>query len=156
MRIAPDPSGPADPAPWRGRYLLYAVGAVLIATGLRGILHNTHGWENPPYWAGLLVAGAVGHDLLLAPLVFAAAVLLMRAVPHRSRPLVATGLVVSGVLAVVALPGIRGSGRLPDNPTILPLDYGRGLLVSLAVTWSVVGLVALWRAIRRSGQSFSA
>lgn len=153
-------TGPPDPPPWRGRFLLYGTGAALVLVGLRGIAHNTHGWENPPYWAGLLVAGAVGHDLLLAPAVFAGAVLLMRTVPHRDRPPVATGLVVSAVLVLVALPGLRGSGRLPDNPTILPLHYGRGLLVSLAVTWGIVGAAALVRAVRgaagRAGQSFRA
>ncbi len=139
-----------DPPPWPGRYVLYAGGLVMLGVGLRGIVHNTNGWENPPYWAGLLVAGAVGHDLLLAPLVFVLAVLLMRLVPPAARPPVATGLVISGVLALIALPGIRGTGRRADNPTLLPLDYGHGLVVSLIVLWLAIGVASLAVALRRS------
>ncbi len=139
-----------DPPPWPGRYLLYAGGLVMLFIGLRGILHNTHGWENPPYWAGLFLAGAIGHDLVLAPVVFITSVVLLRLLPSIARPFVATGLVLSAVLAVIALPGVRGTGRTSDNPTILPLDYGQGLLVSLAVVWVLVGVWAVVVAVRRS------
>jgi putative copper export protein len=46
------------------------------------------------------------------------------------------------VVTFVALPFVLGRGRIADNPSRQPLDYGRGLLVVLAAIWSVV-LVAV-------------
>lgn len=142
--------GRDDPAPWRGRWLLYAAGLVMVAIGLRGILHNTNGWEHPPFWGLLLIGGAVGHDVILAPVVFVVAVVLVRFVPLAARPLVASGLVVSAVLTVIAWPGIRGDGRTADNPTILPLNYAHGLLTALGVLWAGLAVYGLSYALRQS------
>lgn len=139
-----------DPAPWRGRWLLYAAGLAMVAIGLRGIVHNTNGWEHPPFWLLLLIGGAVGHDLILAPLVFVAAVVLMRLAPAGARPLVASGLAISGVLTLIAWPGIRGDGRTSDNPTILPINYTSGLLTALGVLWTGLALYGLYCALRQS------
>ena len=137
-----------DPAPWRGRWLLYAAGAAMLFVGLRGIVEDANGWTNPPYWLGLFLAGAVVHDLVLAPAVFLAAVLLARAVPTAARPVVAAGTIVSAVLVLLAWPGLRGYGRDEGNPSILPLDYGAGLLLALAAIWGGIALYGLGRALR--------
>lgn len=139
-----------DPAPWRGRWVLYAGGVALLVLGLHGIVANTNGWENPPYWAALFLAGAVGHDLVIAPVVFGVAAVLMRLASSRVRAVVASALIVSAVLLLLALPGIRAAGRSADNPTILPLHYGQGLIVLLTALWTSVALVGLARALRQS------
>ena len=108
-------------------------------------LHN-------PYvaaWLGdALAAGAVTHDLVLVPLVFALGRPLAHLLPVGARRWLATGLALSLVLLVLAWPGLHSPGRPPDNPTVLPLDYGRGLVLSLAVLWSGLFLVYVMASLR--------
>ena len=60
----------------------------------------------------------------------------------------------SAVLAVVAWPFVRGYGRQPGNPSLLPRNYAAGLVVYLAAIWTValaiVGVGLAVRAVRRS------
>lgn len=135
-------------APWRGRFMLYAVGVVMIGFGLRGILADTNGWTHPLLWFPLVVVFAVGHDLVLVPLVFAVAAMLGRLTGPSTRSLLAAGLGISGVLAVLALPGIRRAGERPDNPSVLPVDYVHGLLIALVLLWLGLLLVFLVRAVQ--------
>lgn len=132
--------GAQDVPPWRGRGLLYVAGAALLAFGLRGIVQDVNGWTHPAYWASSIVLLAVVHDLVLAPVVLAVGGLLRHAVRGAARPYLATGAALSGVALAVAWPGLRGDGRLPDNPTVLPLDYAAGLRAALLVLW--LGLLA--------------
>jgi hypothetical protein len=63
---------------------------------------------------------------------------------------------LSGALIAVALPLVLGLGRTPDEPSALPLNYGRGLLISLAVVWlaaAAIAATALFRRRRRAGGS---
>ena len=144
------PGGPPDgdvPA-WRGRFVLYLLGAALLVFGLRGIARDVNGWTHPTYWAPVLVLFALAHDLVLVPLVFAIATGLGRLVRGPARRYLAAGLALSGVALALAWPGLRGYGRLPDNPSVLPLDYAAGLRAVLLVLW--LGLLAafLVRALR--------
>lgn len=156
QRIAdPDaalPDGKVDPdgdvPPWRGRFVLYLLGAALLAFGLRGIARDVNGWTHPTYWAPVLVLFALAHDLVLVPLVFAAATLLGRLVPGSARRYLAAGLALSGVALALAWPGLRGYGRLPDNPSVLPLDYGFGLRTVVLVLWLGLLTTFLVRALR--------
>jgi hypothetical protein len=54
---------------------------------------------------------------------------------------------VAGSVALVAIPVLGGWGRRPDNPTLLPRDYGLGLAIALAVIVAA-GLVGAARAAR--------
>jgi hypothetical protein len=90
---------------------------------------------------------ALAHDLVLAPVVLLVGAGVRRVVPAGARPLVAGGLLVSGVLGLVAWPLVRGYGRSAGNPSVLPRDYGRGLLVALAATWAVVLVLHLVRRL---------
>lgn len=137
-----------DVPPWRGRLLLYAVGSALLAFGLQGIARNVNGWTHPAYWAPVLVLFALAHDLVLVPLVFAVAVPLGRLVRGTARPYLVAGLALSGVALAVAWPGLRGYGRLPDNPSVLPLDYAAGLRTTLLVLWLVLFTVFVLQALR--------
>lgn len=98
----------------------------------------------------LFLVGAVGHDLLIAPVVFVAAAVLLRLPSRRIRAAVASGLVVTAVLTLPAVPGIRAAGRTADNPTILPLDYGRHLIALLGALWTGLAVVGLVRVVRQS------
>lgn len=143
-----DNTEPLDVPPWRGRLLLYAVGTALLAFGLRGIARNVNGWTHPTYWAPALVLFALAHDLVLVPLVFAVAVPLGRLVRGTVRPYLAAGLALSGVTLALAWPGLRGYGRLPDNPSVLPLDYAAGLRTTLLILWLVLLAAFVMHALR--------
>jgi hypothetical protein len=103
-----------------------------------------------------LVAVLLGHDWLLMPLAIAIGALLTRAVPRQARAVTAAAVYVSGALFVVALPLVGGLGRRPDDPSALPLNYGRGLLISLAVVWLAAGAALLYRRRRWSAPPPSA
>jgi len=103
-----------------------------------------------------LAAVLVGHDWFLMPLALAIGALLARAVPSQVRAETAAAAYVSGALILVALPLVLGLGRTPDEPSALPLNYGRGLVISLAVVWFAAGATVLLRRRRRAARSKAA
>lgn len=139
--------------PWRGRWLLYAAGAAILAFGLQGLV-GAATETNPQRSVLWLGAGVLLHDAVLAPVVLLAAALLVRCVPRVARPVVQGALFVSGVLLLVALPLLTGRGGAPDNPTTNPLPYERNLGLVLVAVWTLAaGLVvirATWRKRVRS------
>lgn len=126
------------------RGTLIAAGTLVMAYALRGAL------TDPDLKAGaliFLVAVLVLHDGLLLPLTIGAGVLIGRLVPAGLRTPVRVAAVISLALTVVALPLVLGRGRVADNPSILPLHYGRGLLLAYGIIWSVTALVCLARRL---------
>ncbi|WP_169949642.1 hypothetical protein [Microbispora sp. H11081] len=114
------------------RLLGYGIGGGLVVTGLAGLVVDARltdplGWA---LWFGGLV---VAHDGVLVPFVLLTGVAVGRL---REPAPVRAGLIVAAVLSFLALPMVTGFGRRADNPSLLPLDYGRNLLV-------VLGLIAL-------------
>lgn len=98
-----------------------------------------------------LVGLALVHDLVLVPVVLAAGAVLRRALQPPWRSTVGGALVVIGPVVLFAWPFVARWGRLRSNPSILPRDYGRGLLVivaAIAVTSAAVGIVATSRRAR--------
>ncbi|HET9138384.1 hypothetical protein [Actinophytocola sp.] len=80
--------------------------------------------------AAWLVGGPVLHDGLLAPMIGAVGLLVARRVPARWRGPVATGGVLIGILAMVAVPLLCRPFGVPDNPGLHDRDYLLGLLVA--------------------------
>lgn len=132
------------------------VGWAVIAIGIRGLLVNEDArmGTNPGGWVVLLVQSNLAHDLILVPAVLLVGVLVARFVPAEVRAPVQGGLIVTGVIVLFAFPFVRGYGIKPDNPTILPQDYGRGLIIVLGVVWAVTAAVTIGR--RRSHRASSA
>ncbi|MBC6461187.1 hypothetical protein [Actinomadura sp. HBU206391] len=125
------------------RSLAYGAGGGLILVGTCGLLVDADrtdplGWA---LWVGGLI---VVHDAFLVPLVLLAGAATGRLrKPYRSPLRIA--LTTAALLCLVALPAVAGIGRRADNPSLLPLDYGRNLLIvlgaiSLAATTAVVVL----------------
>ncbi|MCA2211506.1 hypothetical protein [Jidongwangia harbinensis] len=115
----------------------YAVGGALTDTAVRaGVLV-------------FLVAVLIAHDVLLLPLAIAAGALISRIVPPGLRSPVRVAAVISLAVTVVAVPLVLGRGRVPDNPSLLPLDYGRGLLVVYALIGTTTAVAVVVRRRRR-------
>jgi hypothetical protein len=64
--------------------------------------------------------------------------------PPAARPAIVVGAAVAGFLALVALPFVLGVGADPENPSFLPREYGRNLLL---VDAGVLVLAAVWAAV---------
>jgi hypothetical protein len=127
-----------------------AIRAVLLGLGLAGIAYAVVGilTDNgtSPVHQGLFLAGLiVVHDGILMPLAIGVAALTVRYLPVRVRPPVQLGLYASLVVTILALPFVIGAGRVADNPTILPLNYARGLWLVLGVIWLAA---AIWVVVR--------
>lgn len=129
------------------RVLLVAAGVAMLAFGVVNFVLDAGDTGPVASWV-VLAAFAVGHDALFAPALLVVAGLVGRVAPRRAVPVVRTALLVSGALALVALPLVLGLGYDPGEPSALPLDYGRNLLVSLAVVW-LLAAVTLVVSLRR-------
>lgn len=143
----PDDHHPAGPLFW----VSAALGWAVVAWGVRGILLNSLD-TRPSNLARFVVGGALLHDLLVAPVVVLAGVLVARAVPGRARAVVQGALAISAIVALFSYPLVRAYGLATNNPTSLPHNYAANLLVVLGVVWAVAaGLVIarLRRPVRR-------
>ncbi|MDQ6874124.1 MAG: hypothetical protein M3042_03540 [Actinomycetota bacterium] len=133
------------------RRLLYLAGAAFVVWGAYGLATTTR-HPRPLPWLAFFLGGVAGHDGLVAPLVIAIGVLVARFAPDRWRPYLVSGLILTGVVGLLAFPFVRRYGARSDNPSILPLDYTRGLIVTLAAVWlGVVALAVTRESIRRAG-----
>jgi hypothetical protein len=124
-------------------------GIGLVVYGIVGLLGSTsrRGLISAAKW---FVGGALTHDVLLAPIVVAIGVGVVRWVPGRIRPYVQSGLFITAALTLVALPFLSGRGYRRTNPSALPLNYGRGYGIAVAVVWLAVTIVAFVRSRRRA------
>lgn len=130
------------------RVLLIGAGTLLMGYAVTGALGDPD--VDVAGVALFLAAVLVLHDAVLLPLVIAAGVPARRWTPG---PRMAG--VVSLAVLVVGLPPALG-GRPPDNPSVLPLPYGRNLLLVLAAIWLVALLPGAVRHIRKGSESIPA
>jgi hypothetical protein len=141
-----------NPVPKRG--LLFwgsaALGWAVILWGVRGALHHRVD-TRPGQLVRFLLGGALAHDLVLAPVVLLAGVLLARSVGGRWRAPIQAALFISGTLILFTYPELRGYGHALHNPTSLPHNYATNLLLVLGVVVVGTAAVALLSASRRGG-----
>lgn len=124
------------------------LGGVLLASygGLRLITGTpVEGLQPLALW---LVAAVVIHDGLVMPAVLGVGWVLGR-VPPRARRFAQAGLIVSGMLVVVAAPLIHREDTQPPSKSLLLRDYGANLTVLLAMVASLSALGYLWSTLRR-------
>jgi hypothetical protein len=134
------------------RVLLAVTGLALLAYG--AVLT----WEfaasrtvNAVQGAAWFIGGPLVHDGIVAPVVGLTGLALTRIVPRPWRTPVITGVVVSGVLALVAVPLLWRPYGTAVNPGLHDRDYGTGLTVALATVWAAVivaGVIRQTRATR--------
>lgn len=113
------------------RRLGYAAGAALVAFGVAGLLRHASD-THPVGWFLWFAGAAVAHDLLVAPLVIGAGLVVTR-LPRAYRHPARTALVLVGAVTVVALPMVLGFGRRADDPSVLPQAYGAHLAAIAAI-----------------------
>jgi hypothetical protein len=139
---ASDSDRAAAPAPWwRWLFVLPGLGAVVY--GVYGLL--TAGSRVPlDSWLTWFVGSALLHDLVIAPIWIGLGWLAARVLPAAARPAIVVGAAVAGFLALIALPFVLGAGADPENPSFLPREYGRNLLL---VDVGVLVLATVWAAV---------
>ena len=125
------------------RVLLCLIGASIAGYGVSGLL--TAASPDLVHYLGFMLVGVAAHDLVLAPVSLGVGALLARRLSPGSRWAVLAGLFVSLAVTLIALPFALGYGKRPDDPSALPLDYGRGLMITLGGVWIGVLTVALAR-----------
>jgi hypothetical protein len=129
------------------RWLLGAAGVAVMAYAVVGALGDDGVDKVGVAW--FLLALVVAHDLVLLPVAIGVGALVVKGVPEWARPSVQSGLFASAIVTAVAFPLVIGAGVIADNPSRLPLNYGRGLAVVLAVVWGGAALSALRARPRR-------
>ncbi len=129
------------------RRLLIGAGALLMAYAVGGALLDPQ--VDPVGVTIFLAAVLVAHDVVFLPLVLAAGVPV-------ERPALRYAGVVGLAVLVVGLPLALGFGRVPDNPSVLPLPYGRNLLLILGLVALAALLPTAARRIRKQSESSSA
>ena len=141
---ASDPARPATSAlhPW-WRWLFVVPGLGAVGYGVYGLL--TAGSRVPlGSWLTWFVGSVLLPDLVIVPIWIGLGLLAARFLPAAARPAVVVGGAVAGLLALVALPFVLGVGADPANPSLLPRNYGRNLLL---VDLGVLALAAVWAAV---------
>jgi hypothetical protein len=128
------------------RLALGATGVAAMAYALWSALTSLD--ITPTRNATFLLLILVLHDGLLLPAFLAAGTLVHRLVPAPVRAIVQAALIVTASVTLIALPLVLGYGRSADNTSALPLNYGRGLLLTLAVIWVPAGVAIAVRARR--------
>ncbi|MFG2480699.1 hypothetical protein [Streptomyces fagopyri] len=123
------------------RYVAGAAGLALMGEGV-SLLLDVRDLTDVLVWLG---GAVVLHDAVIAPLVLLAGLVLVRG---GVRGPVRAALVVAGALTVVALPVLLRPGRTA-NPSVLPLDYPRNLLIALVAVATVTALVLAARGLAR-------
>lgn len=135
----------------RGSAATFWVGAVLgwavMAYGAAGLVSAAR--RTMPRELVLFVLGAaVIHDAVIAPVtILVGGGVIRRLVPAGWRPAVAAAFVAGAPISLFAIPFIRGEGRNPGNPSVLPGNYARGLAVTVALL--AVVAAAAYRPHRR-------
>jgi hypothetical protein len=132
------------------RRILVGAGVLVMAYAVVGGLADPD--TAPLGQLAFLAAVLLAHDGVFLPLVLGLGALVSRFVPVPFRVPVRVAGIVSLAVAVVSVPFVLGYGRRPDDPSALPLDYGRGLAVILAVVWAVALAAGTVRTVRDSGR----
>ena len=142
------------------RWLFAATGLALLAYG--AVLtwdFATSRTVNAVQGAAWFIGGPLVHDGLVAPVVGLVGLGLSRVLPRPWRAPVVAGLVLTGVLTLLALPLLWQPFGVVTNPGLHDRDYGTGLAIALGVVWVTVitaGLVQQYRSRLALGWTQSA
>lgn len=111
--------------------LLYGIGRLFTEISL-GTLIGVGTW---------LIAIVIIHDGIVSPLIIGVGALLDRLVPPRARSFIQGGLIMAGMVTVIAIPMIIKQGTYPPVKALLEQNYGLnlGILLGLIAALCLVG-----------------
>jgi hypothetical protein len=121
---------PVTRATRRVQQLLVGLGVLLLGVGGLVLVQDVAAKNYP----GLLIwlfGALVLHDAILAPIVFGVSLLLRRAgrrIPFAVLLIIQGAVVVGAIATLLVFPEILKQGIGTANATLLPLNYGAGLL----------------------------
>lgn len=140
------------------RIVLVAVGIALLVVGALVLLADVE----PTNYIGIAVwflGALVIHDGIIAPVVFGVSVIMRKSskrIPFGVLAIVQGALVVGALFTAIVVPEILKQGIGTANPTLLPLEYGRNLVIFYAalivVTAAAIALYMV-RTSRRQQQA---
>jgi hypothetical protein len=130
----------------KARVALVVAGVLTMGYAAAGALADPG--LNPGGVLIFLAGVLIGHDAVWMLAVLAGGAAVTRLVPRRHRTVVRTAAISAAALTVVAFPLVLGVGRTADNPSALPLPYGRNLTAVLLVIAGVTLLTSWWRTGR--------
>lgn len=137
----------------RWRRALGGAGVLLLGYGALQLLAGNSAADLISLAVWMVAAVAI-HDGLVSPTVLGAGWVLHRA-PPRPRRFAQAGLVVAGMLVVIAVPLIYREDTQPESKALLLRDYGANLALLLVLVASLTlmayGLTRA-RARTRSGE----
>ncbi len=131
----------------RTRVALVVAGVLIMGCAAAGGLTDPD--LDPAGVLLFLAAVLVGHDIFWMLAVLATGAGITRLVPPQHRSAVRVAAIIAAAITFVAFPLVVGAGRPADNPSVLPLPYGRNLVFILLVISGVTLLACLRRARRR-------
>jgi hypothetical protein len=94
-----------------------------------------HSWPDGRSAIAYFLGGAIGHDLIIAPVVGVVGLLISTRVPVAWRTPLRVGAAISAVLGLIAIPALWRARAGQANPGLDDRNYAVGLLVALAVVW---------------------
>jgi hypothetical protein len=121
-----------------GALISLIVGVAVLAFGIAGLLGSTS-IQNARAIITWVIGADVLHDFIVAPAVCVVGLGLARIVPNRGRTAIRSAAVASAAVLVVSYPLLRAFGRhhVPDNRSVLPLNYPTAVATVLGVVWGI-------------------
>ncbi len=143
-----EPAVEAEPETSHGLtfWIGLVIGVAVMAYGLKGLLGASAATQ-PPDLAKFFIGAGIFHDAVFAPIVVIVGWLTLRVLPPVARNPVRIALALSVVLVVFTWPLVRRWGARESNPSLLPLDYGRNVVVGLITIWVVTAVAVAVRFV---------
>lgn len=126
------------------RVSMIAAGVLLAGFGVFRLLTEVE-WPTLFQIGIWLAAAIILHDLILAPSTIGVGWVLRRCVPVRARRYLQAGLIISGLVTVIALPMIYLRGSQPAVKALLLRNYG----ANLALISGVIAVIMVLLYVRR-------
>ena len=137
------------------RVILIAFGIALLVVGALVLLATVE----PTNYVGIAIwflGALIIHDGILGPVVFGVSVVMRkssRRIPFGVLLIIQGALVIGALFTAIVVPEILKQGIGTANPTLLPLEYGRNLVVFyVALAVVTAAAIALYVGMRRRKQ----